>query len=106
MAVNKVGSGSAQSVQSGEAAKRAERTKPTSESKSTDKAGAVAGETGARAEISARAREFSKAKEVAASAPDIREEKIADLKRRIASGQYKIDSDAIADRMIQDHASL
>lgn len=59
---------------------------------------------GSRPEISGRAREMSKAKEVAMSADDIRAEKIAKLKERIASGQYNIKPDAIADRMVKEHS--
>lgn len=58
---------------------------------------------GANATISSKAKEFAKAKEVATQAPDVREEKIAELKRRIAEGKYKVNSEAIADRMVDEH---
>lgn len=61
---------------------------------------------GARAEISAKGREFAAAKAVADGAPDVREEKIAELKRKIAAGQYKVDADAVADRMVDDHIRM
>ena len=54
-------------------------------------------------EISAKGRDLAKAKSVAEQAPEVREEKIAELKRRIAAGGYKIDSDVIADRMVDEH---
>lgn len=76
------------------AAKKNEKTKEGSAPVATD---------GATATISARAREMAQAKDVASSTPDIREEKIAELKRRIAAGQYKINPEAIADRMVDDH---
>jgi negative regulator of flagellin synthesis FlgM len=57
----------------------------------------------ANTEISAKGKEFAKAKAVAHEAPDVREEKIAALKARIAEGRYKIDADAIADRMVDEH---
>lgn len=60
----------------------------------------------ARSEISDKAKEFAKARSVAMSAPDVREERIAELKKRIASGEYSIDSDKVADKMISDHAAL
>jgi negative regulator of flagellin synthesis FlgM len=60
----------------------------------------------ANTEISAKAKEFAKAKAVAHDAPDVREEKIAALKARIADGKYKIDADAIADRMVDDHIKM
>ena len=59
--------------------------------------------SGAAPEISARARDMSKAKELATSAPDVREEKIAELKKRIAAGSYNVDSHAVADRMVDEH---
>ncbi|MDR3605889.1 MAG: flagellar biosynthesis anti-sigma factor FlgM [Oligoflexia bacterium] len=61
---------------------------------------------GAKPEISARGREFANAKAIAGSAPDVREEKIAALKRRIAEGSYNVDSDAVADRMVNDHLQM
>lgn len=61
---------------------------------------------GARAEISARAKDAAKAKSAAMSAPDVREQKIAELKRRISEGAYNVDANAVADRMVDDHLSM
>jgi negative regulator of flagellin synthesis FlgM len=58
---------------------------------------------GAKSEISDRGREIASVKTAAVSAPDVREEKVAELKRRIASGQYKTDASAIADKMVDEH---
>ena len=58
-----------------------------------------------KAQISEKAKEFAKAKEVATSAPDIREQKIADLKSRIASGKYEVNAQAIADRLVDEHVA-
>jgi negative regulator of flagellin synthesis FlgM len=63
----------------------------------------VAASGDAKAEISAKGKEFAKAKAIANNAPDVREEKIAALKKRIAEGHYKVDADAIADRMVDEH---
>ncbi|MBC7384625.1 MAG: flagellar biosynthesis anti-sigma factor FlgM [Cryobacterium sp.] len=60
----------------------------------------------AGAEISAKGKDFAKAHAVASAVSDIREDKIAELKKRIASGDYQIDNDAIADKMIGEHASF
>jgi negative regulator of flagellin synthesis FlgM len=57
----------------------------------------------AKTEISAKAREFAQAKAVAGEAPDVREQKIADIKARIASGKYEVNAQAIADRMVDEH---
>ena len=90
-------------------AKKAAQAQKTKESTATDKAGSVAAkgaaEPSARAEISARAREMSQAKVIAENTPDVREEKIAALKKRIAEGTYKVDADAVADRMVKEHAA-
>jgi len=88
------------------------RTGATQQAKKTDKASGAtdaasakgAGDSsGAAPEISARARDMSKAKELATAAPDVREEKIAELKKRIAAGNYNVDATAIADRMVDEH---
>ena len=63
-------------------------------------------EDSGKPEISAKAKEFSKAYAAAATAPDVREDKIADLKKRIADGSYKIDNDAVADKMISEHMAF
>lgn len=59
-----------------------------------------------RAEVSARAKEMANAHAVAKSAPDVREDKIAALKKQIAEGRYKVDADAVADRMLDDHMRM
>lgn len=59
-----------------------------------------------KADLSARGKEFARAKAAASGAPDVREEKIAELKRRIAAGKYNVDSDAVADKMVNEHLSM
>lgn len=59
----------------------------------------------AQPEISAQGREFARAKAAAHEAPDVREEKVAELKRRIAEGKYGVQADKIADRMVDEHLS-
>lgn len=58
---------------------------------------------GVKASISRKAREAARARELASRAPDVREERVAELKRRIAQGGYHVDADAIADRMLAEH---
>lgn len=53
-------------------------------------------------QISKSAAERAKALDIAKNTPDIREDKVADLKARIASGKYEIDSGAIADGMMRE----
>lgn len=59
-----------------------------------------------RPEISQRARELAQAKEAANAAPDVREDLIADLKSRIASGKYNVSSEDVADRLVDEHISI
>jgi len=53
--------------------------------------------------ISSRAKDAARAKQAADAAPDVREEKIAELKRMVAAGKYKVDAEAVADRMVDEH---
>lgn len=97
-------------VQKGEVSgsKQSSRSNSAESTKRTDKEPAAASTTtsGAKAEISSKAKEFARAKEVASNAPDVREEKVAELRRKIASGQYKTDAEAIADRMVDQHLEM
>jgi negative regulator of flagellin synthesis FlgM len=62
--------------------------------------------SGARTDLSAKAKEFSQAKKIASQAPDVREDRVAELKRRIADGSYQVDADSIADRLVDDHLRM
>ncbi len=91
-------------VQSSETtgAKKTERTQRDQGGAEAKKAANI--DSGAvNAEISGKAREFSKAKAVASSAPDVREEKVAELKRKISEGKYQVNAEALADRMVDEH---
>jgi negative regulator of flagellin synthesis FlgM len=39
-------------------------------------------------------------KEIISSEPDIREDKVSELKQKIESGKYTIDNDAVADKLV------
>ena len=56
-----------------------------------------------KVELSPKAQEAKKIKEAAMSAPDIDEVKVAKFREMIDKGTYKIDPQAIADRMVDDH---
>ena len=58
------------------------------------------------ADLSIKGKEFSRAHSVASATPDVREDKIADLKKRIADGSYRVDAEAVADKMISEHMSF
>lgn len=59
----------------------------------------------ASVEISEGAQLMRKAAEAAKSAPDIRHDKIADLKARIQAGTYEIDNDKLAEKILEEHLS-
>ena len=86
-------------------AKKSDRAASTKRADRTDKSGSVDSSADVSMNISTRAKEAAKAKEIAASTPDIRAEKIAELKRKIAAGKYNIDENAIADRMVNEHVA-
>lgn len=97
-------------VQSAEVsgAKQSSRATAAQEAKKADgaKAPTQVESDGATATISGRARDMAQAKAVAEGTPDVRDEKIAELKRRISAGNYHVDADKIADRMVDDHIKM
>jgi negative regulator of flagellin synthesis FlgM len=59
-----------------------------------------------RVDVSPRAQEMMKAKALATPSDDIDEAKVARLQKMIDSGNYKVDADAIADRMLDEHTKM
>ena len=43
------------------------------------------------------------AKQAVASAPDVRQDKIADIKERIQNGTYDVSPEAFADKLLSDY---
>jgi negative regulator of flagellin synthesis FlgM len=91
-------------IQSAET-KKTDKTKlngyeKTESSSSASKSGS------ANAEISSRAKDMAKAKQVAMDAPDVREAKIAALREQIQNKKYNVSADAIADKLVDDHIRL
>lgn len=56
-----------------------------------------------KVEVSSKAKDAAKAKAMAQSAPDVREEKVAKLREAVKNGSYNVDADRIADRMVDEH---
>lgn len=56
----------------------------------------------ANVQISQKAKEMSLAKKIAEETPDIREDKIAYFKDLIDKGEYKVDSDKVANAMVRE----
>jgi negative regulator of flagellin synthesis FlgM len=54
-----------------------------------------------KVELSVQSKEMQKVYEVLQTTPDVRDEKVSALKKSIQEGQYQIDSEAVADKMIR-----
>jgi negative regulator of flagellin synthesis FlgM len=82
-----------QNNQAAQGAQQAERKKQAAaeQSQATDKV-----------ELSAASRDIQKIQEVLKNTPDVRAEKVEELKSKIESGQYKVDAREIANKMISD----
>ena len=89
-----------------EGLKKSEQTTKPDRARATEEVAKTRSAPNPGAEISDKAKDLAKAYAVASAAPDVREDRIAELKKRIASGDYKIDSDSIADKMLGEHVSL
>ena len=55
-----------------------------------------------RVEISPKASDLNKIREIVRKTPDIREEKVASLREKIAAGNYSIRGQEIADKMLRE----
>ncbi|MGZ3793813.1 MAG: flagellar biosynthesis anti-sigma factor FlgM [Bdellovibrio sp.] len=56
-----------------------------------------------RVDVSDRAQEAKRIKELAMAAPDVDEAKVAKFRKLIDEGKYQVDADAIADKMVDEH---
>jgi negative regulator of flagellin synthesis FlgM len=91
-----------------------EQTKKSDSAAKTAKAGQLAqiqknqGSSAAdsKADISAKGKEFAQVHAAAKAAPDVREDRIAALKKQIQEGKYEVDSKKIADKMVGDHLAF
>jgi negative regulator of flagellin synthesis FlgM len=100
MRVNQTGSNQVQEANTHRTGKAGD-AKNARDSKRSDSVSDTS--TSVKADISSRGKEIAHANAVAQAAPDSREEKIAELKRRIADGSYKVDTKAVADRLVDEH---
>jgi negative regulator of flagellin synthesis FlgM len=50
--------------------------------------------------LSTASKEAQMAKKIVASEPDIRQDKVSELKQRIESGNYTVDHKAVADKLV------
>ncbi len=105
MRVDKAGSSPIQNTETS-SAKKTGKTSKSEKKEGTSSSNSAAVADSVKTEISPKAKEYAKAKELAGKSPDVREEKIAEIRKRIASGQYKVDADAVADRMVTSHLEM
>ena len=56
-----------------------------------------------KVELSPRAQDAKRIKEIAMAAPDVDEAKVAKFRALIDEGKYKVDAKDIADRMVDEH---
>jgi negative regulator of flagellin synthesis FlgM len=53
-----------------------------------------------RVELSGRSREMAKAHEAVAATPEVRKQKVEEIKASVANGEYEVDADQVAQKMI------
>lgn len=106
MRVNQTQTNSAQGAEVSNARKSGKAESTQGAKKGEARSADAAPPEGAKAEISSRAKDMARAREVADATPDVREEKIAELKKRIAEGRYNVKADAIADKLVDDHIKM
>ena len=55
-----------------------------------------------KVDLSSQSKEMNKISEALAVTPDVRAEKVEALKKQVESGQYQVNSDAVAEKMIKE----
>ena len=98
-------------LKSAEAAKTAKASGPESllDAKKTKSSSVADGPTAAgssRVALSSRAQDMARAKELATPSNDIDEAKVARLQKMIDEGKYKVDADAIAERLLDEQMKM
>ncbi len=69
----------------------------------TSKANATYGSD--KVEISQFGKDFQIAKQAVASAPDVREDKVAEMKARIAGGNYEVSAEDLAAKLAEKYGT-
>ncbi len=57
-------------------------------------------------QISQAGRDYQVAKKAVAEAPDVREDLVADIKRRLEAGTYEVSADAFAEKVIAKYNQM
>jgi negative regulator of flagellin synthesis FlgM len=90
-----------QNIESAKSAnKKAEKSGIESKNREISKADLA---SSSKVDLSSRAQNIQKAKEVIRATPDIDEAKVAHFQNLIDSGKYKTDAKSIADKIVDDH---
>ena len=58
--------------------------------------------SGEQIDLSAKAKGIQRALETVQASPELRSEKVADIKNRIANDTYQVDSEALAEKILQE----
>lgn len=85
---------------------KSEATKSSSTASQADKTNGLpfaSNADSAKVDLSARAKDIARAKEIAMASPDVDQAKIEKFQKLIDEGKYQIDSKAIAERMVEEH---
>jgi len=62
-----------------------------------------AGEAATKVELSPRAQEMKRIKDIATAGPDVDEAKVAKFQKLIDEGKYEVDAEGLADKMVDEH---
>jgi negative regulator of flagellin synthesis FlgM len=83
----------------------AAQSKLTNSAGAVDKADLLQSSLGdsSKVELSPKAQEAKRIKELAMAAPDVDEAKVAKFRKMIDEGNYKVDAKSIADKMVDEH---
>lgn len=68
--------------------------------KAASQSGAEAQAATDRVELSGRSREMAKAHEAVAATPEVRKQKVEEIKASVANGEYEVNADQVAQKMI------
>ena len=63
----------------------------------------VGSDPSAKVQLSSRAQDIKKSREIAMNTPDVDEAKVAKFQKLIDNGNYKVDAKAVADRLVDEH---
>lgn len=63
-------------------------------------------EPSSRVDVSSKAQEARRIKDLVNATPDVDEAKVAKFRQMIDEGKYKVDAKSIADRMVDEHLAM